>query len=170
MPNQHERFMKLAIEEAMKGMGAGDQPFAAVIVRQGEVLSRGYNRQNTTFDATAHGETQVIRETTMKHQLHRLTGCTMYSTCEPCAMCAGAIINSGISTLVLGARLAKMTSLRGDMFSSGEYKGGGIFGFYGRYSVEGLVEMTGYDLEIITGVLEEECENIYRHTTVKLTS
>lgn len=169
MADQHERFMKLAIEEAMKAMQAGQQPFAAVIVRDGEVLGRGHNMQNATFDATAHGETYVIRETTMKHKLRRLTGCTMYSTCEPCAMCAGAIINSGISTLVLGARLAKMSDFKGEMFSSAEYKGG-IFGFFNKYTVERLVEMIGCDLEIIPGFLEEECENIYHRSTVKLTT
>jgi tRNA(adenine34) deaminase len=167
MANQHEQFMKIAIEEAMKAMDAGEQPFAAVIVRNGEVLGRGHNMQNSTFDATAHGETFVIRNTSVNHKLQKLTGCTLYSSCEPCAMCTGATINSGISTLVLGARLAKMKDFSGETFSPGEYKGG-VFNF-NDYTVEGLVQMMGADLEVVTGVLEEECENIYRNSKVKLT-
>ncbi|MFQ5693279.1 MAG: nucleoside deaminase [Nitrospinota bacterium] len=167
MREPHERFMKIAIEEARKAMDAGEQPFAAVIVRDGEVLGRGHNRQNSTFDATAHGETFVIRETTVKHKLQKLTGCTLYSTCEPCAMCAGATLNAGISTLVLGARLAKMTRFTGEQFSPGEYKGG-VFNFH-EYTVERLVEMMGADLEIVTGILEAECEDIYRNSKVRLT-
>jgi len=167
MEERHERFMRIAIEEAMKAMETGQQPFAAVIVRDEEVLGRGHNMQNATFDATAHGETLVIRNTTVKHKLHKLTGCTLYSTCEPCAMCTGATVNSGISTLVMGARLAKMKHFTGERFSPGEYAGG-VFNFRG-YTVENLVEMLGAELEIITGVLEEECEDIYRNSKVKLT-
>ncbi|MFQ5914755.1 MAG: nucleoside deaminase [Nitrospinota bacterium] len=167
MEGRHERFMRLAIEEAWKGHDAGEQPFAAVIVRDGEVIGRGHNMQNSTFDATAHGETLVIRNATLHHKIHKLTGCTLYSTCEPCAMCAGAILNAGISALVLGARLAKMKDFAGQAFSPGEYEGG-IFNFH-EYRVERLAEMIGSDLEIVTGVLEEECENIYRHSKVTLT-
>jgi len=168
MEGQHERFMRLAIEEAWKGHDAGEQPFAAVIVRDGVVLGRGHNMQNSTFDATAHGETLVIRNTTVQHRMHKLTGCTLYSTCEPCAMCAGAILNSGISTLVLGARLAKMKDFPGEMFSRDEYEGG-VFNFH-EYTVERLVKMIGSKLQIVTGVLEKECEDIYRNAKVRLTT
>ena len=167
MEAHHERFMRLAIEEVWKGHAAGEQPFGCVIVRDGEVIGRGHNKQNSTFDATAHAETLVIRNTTVNLKIHKLTGCTLYTTCEPCVMCVGATVNSGVSTLVMGARLAKMRNFSGEMFSPDEYEGG-AFNFH-EYTVERLVEMGGFQLQIVTGVLEEECENIYRNTKVQLT-
>ena len=74
---------------------------------------------------------------------------------------------SGISTLVMGARSANLRNFGGEMFSSSEYEGG-PFDFH-EYTIERLAEMTGFKLEIVTGILEEECENIYRSTKVKVT-
>ena len=167
MEGQHEQFMKLAIEQAIKGMDAGEQPFGSVIVRDGEVIGSAHNVQNSRFDATAHAETLVIRNTTINQKVHTLTGCTLYTTCEPCMMCAGATMMSGISTLVMGARAANLRNFEDEVFSSGEDEGG-PFDFH-EYTIERVVELTAYNLEVVTGVLEEECENIYRNTKIKLT-
>ncbi|WP_139492630.1 tRNA adenosine(34) deaminase TadA [Brevibacillus dissolubilis] len=100
---QHEDFMQLAIEEAKKAEAIGEVPIGAVIVRNGEVVGRGYNLRETQKDPTLHAEMIAIREASERLGGWRLIGCTLYVTLEPCPMCAGAIVQSRVEQVVYGA-------------------------------------------------------------------
>jgi tRNA(adenine34) deaminase len=95
--------MKHAIAEAERAGSLGEVPVGAVIVRGGQVVGRGHNRREIDGDPLAHAELLAIREAAERVGGWRLTGCTMYVTLEPCAMCAGALVNSRVERLVFGA-------------------------------------------------------------------
>ena len=103
-PMDDRQAMELAIAEAEKAGALGEVPIGAVIVRDGEVVGRGYNRREIDGDPLAHAELLAIREAAERGGGWRLVGCTMYVTLEPCAMCAGALVNSRVERLVFGAR------------------------------------------------------------------
>ncbi|EST51815.1 adenosine deaminase [Brevibacillus panacihumi W25] len=103
MHGQHETYMRAAIEEAKKAAAIGEVPIGAVIVRDGEIVGRGYNLRETKKDPTLHAEMIAIREASAKLGGWRLIGCTLYVTLEPCPMCAGAIVQSRIEQVVYGA-------------------------------------------------------------------
>lgn len=92
-----------ALAEAGRAAGIGEVPVGAVVVRDGEIVGRGYNRREIDGDPLAHAEILAIREAAARTAGWRLTGCTMYVTLEPCAMCAGALVNSRVERLVYGA-------------------------------------------------------------------
>ena len=98
-----ERFMRLALAEADRAASLGDVPVGAVIVRDGKVIARGYNRREVDQDPMAHAEIQAIRAASEVVGSWRLVDCTLYVTLEPCAMCAGALVNSRVDTLVFAA-------------------------------------------------------------------
>ena len=93
-------FLKEALKEAEKAFGYGEVPIGAVVVKDGEVISRGFNRKEFLQDPTAHAEVVAIREAARRLNSWRLEGCTLYSTVEPCVMCCGAIIQSRIDKVV----------------------------------------------------------------------
>ena len=95
--------MQLALEEARACAAAGEVPIGAVLVYQGEVLARGGNRTIRDCDPTAHAEVVVLREAAQKLANYRLSETTLYVTLEPCAMCAGAIVQARVPRLVYGA-------------------------------------------------------------------
>ena len=95
-------FMKIAIEEAIKGKNKGEIPVGAVIVKNGEVISKAHNLKETLKLPTAHAEILAIEEACKKIGNWRLTGAEMYVTLEPCAMCASAIAQSRISKIHIG--------------------------------------------------------------------
>ncbi len=99
----HEYFMRLAIIEAKKAYELKEVPVGAVVVKDDEVIATGYNRVETDRDATAHAELIAIKRASEILGAWRLTGCTLYVTLEPCAMCAGAMVYSRIDRLVFGA-------------------------------------------------------------------
>ncbi len=101
--HEHEVYMRAAIEEANKAAAIGEVPIGAVIVRNGEIVGRGYNLRETKKDPTLHAEMIAIREASEKLGGWRLIGCTLYVTLEPCPMCAGAIVQSRIEQVVYGA-------------------------------------------------------------------
>ncbi len=154
----HERFMRIALEEAATSADEGNQGVGSIIVRDGEIIASGRNLENTERDPTAHAESVAIRNyaaSLTTPEVARswgqyfgegpiLSGTTLYSTFEPCPMCCGAILSTGISTLVLGGRPESGASRWGD------------------YTLERLVELTSRDdrVEIITGVLPDECFNV----------
>jgi tRNA(adenine34) deaminase len=157
MTGQHEQFMAMAIEEAKAGAASGEQPFGAVVVLNGEVVCRSRSLKVSTSDTTAHSETLAIKYATQKLRRRSIPEAVFYSTCEPCPMCIGAIFNSGIKTLVLGARNADVAKLANLAFN------------FKSYSAETFAEFVGWDLKIITGVLHDECVNLYRTASVELT-
>ncbi len=99
----HERYMRLALEQAKLAAQLDEIPVGAVVIRQGEVLGRGYNLRQSRHSALAHAEVLAIEEACRRCGDWRLSGCDLYVTLEPCAMCAGAIINSRISRVFYGA-------------------------------------------------------------------
>ena len=100
-----EEYMAHALELARQAADAGEVPVGCVIAdREGRIIGRGHNRRRELNDATAHAELEAIREACAAVGDWRLEGCSMYVSLEPCPMCAGAIINSRIPTLVYGAK------------------------------------------------------------------
>ena len=95
--------MKYALEEARKAELLGEVPIGAIIVKDDEIIARAYNRRETDHQALAHAELAVIKEACEMLGNWRLTGCTLYVTLEPCPMCAGAIMQSRVDTVVFGA-------------------------------------------------------------------
>ena len=139
----HEHYMSLALELAREAYANGEVPVGAVVVGpDGEVLGRGRNRRQESGDATAHAEIEAIRQACAVLGDWRLEGCTLYVTLEPCPMCAGAIINARIPTLVFGAREALSGSC-----------GSVIDLFYERY---------GHRPQVWAGVLEADCAALLR--------
>lgn len=98
-----EHFMRLALEEARKAERAGEVPVGAVVVVEGRVVAQGANRTLTDNDPTAHAEMVVLRAAAQGLGNYRLSGATLYVTLEPCAMCAGALVQARIARLVYGA-------------------------------------------------------------------
>lgn len=103
----HEPFMHLALAEAALAAAAGEIPVGAVVVRDGAVLGRGHNTRERDCDPTAHAEIVAMRDAAKALGDWRLTGCTLYVTLEPCAMCTGAAIGARIDRIVYGARDAQ---------------------------------------------------------------
>ena len=102
--DQDRRWMEEALVEARQAAELGEVPVGAVVVRQGGVVGRAFNRRETWKDPLAHAEVLAIRQASIAIGGWRLLGCTMYVTLEPCAMCAGALVNSRMERLVFGAR------------------------------------------------------------------
>lgn len=101
------RFMKLAVDEARKGINARHGgPFGCVIVRDGEVIGSGHNEVIKQNDPTCHGEMMAIRNACKKLGSHDLSGCELYTTAEPCPMCRGAIMWANISKVYYGCNVA----------------------------------------------------------------
>lgn len=95
-------YMDYAIEEGEKALEKGEIPVGAVIIKNGIIIGKGYNRKEGSKDPTAHAEIMAIQEACKKLGDWRLNGCEMYVTLEPCPMCAGAILQSRISKLYIG--------------------------------------------------------------------
>ena len=137
----HEKYMKDAIRQAKKAAALGEVPIGCVIVHDGQVIGRGYNRRNTDKSTLAHAEITAITRASKKLGDWRLEDCTMYVTLEPCQMCAGAIVQSRMKKVVIGSMNPKA----------------GCAG-----SVLNLLQMAQFNhqVEIERGVLEEECSTM----------
>lgn len=138
-PNaMHELWMKEALREANKAREVGEVPIGAVIVKDGVVIGRGYNLRETSADPTAHAEMIAIREASEALRAWRLLDCTLYVTLEPCPMCAGAIVQSRVPTVVFGTPDPKA----------------GCAG-----TLMNLLQESRFNhrTEVIAGVLQEEC-------------
>jgi len=103
-PSADERFMRLALREAERGAREGEVPVGAVLVQNGRVLARAHNRPIHLYDPSAHAEILAMRRAARKLLNYRLEGCDLYVTIEPCAMCAGAIVQARLRRIVFGAR------------------------------------------------------------------
>ncbi len=100
----HERWMREALVEAELAAAEGEIPVGAVVVLDGAIIGRGHNRKESSADPTAHAEIVAIREAAVNRGAWRLAGATLYCTLEPCAMCAGAMVNARIDRLVYAVR------------------------------------------------------------------
>ena len=136
-----EKFMKEAIRQAKKAYALREVPIGCVIVYEGKIIARGYNRRNTDKNTTSHAEINAIRKASKKLGDWRLEGCTLYVTLEPCQMCAGAIVQARIDKIVIGSMNPK-AGCAGSVFN--------------------LLEMDGFNhkVEVERGVLEEECSTM----------
>ena len=102
MNNQHLPFMKLALLQAQKAYEKDEIPVGAIVVKEGKVIGKGYNQREMLNDPTAHAEIIAITAAANTIEDWRLNDCMLYVTKEPCAMCAGAIINSRLKMVVFG--------------------------------------------------------------------
>ncbi len=99
----HQKYMREALKQAKKAYGLGEVPIGCVIVFEGRIIGRGYNRRNTDKSTLAHAELTAIKKASKVIGDWRLEGCTLYVTLEPCQMCAGAIVQARISEVVMGS-------------------------------------------------------------------
>ena len=143
MTDTDAKYMKEAIRQAKKAYAIGEVPIGCVIVRDGKIISRGYNRRTIDKNTLAHAELAAIKKASKKLDDWRLEGCTMYVTLEPCQMCAGALVQSRIDRVVVGCMNPQA----------------GCAG-----SILNLLQMPEFNhqVELETGVLEEECSQMMK--------
>jgi tRNA(adenine34) deaminase len=107
MLTDDERYMKAAIVQARKAAAIDEVPIGCVIVYEGKIIARGYNKRNKEKNTLSHAEMNAIRKASRYLGDWRLEGCTMYITLEPCPMCAGAIVQARVDRVVIGSMNAK---------------------------------------------------------------
>jgi tRNA(adenine34) deaminase len=139
--NEDEKWMKLAIEEAIKAEKKGEVPVGAIIVLNNRIIAKAHNSPISKNDPTAHAEVLAIRNASKKLQNYRLPETTLYVTLEPCAMCLGALIHARINRIVFGTSDPKS----------------GVCG-----STANLTSETFFNHKIIVngGILEQDCKQI----------
>ena len=135
---EQEKYMREAIRQAKKAWALDEVPIGCVIVFDGKIIARGYNRRNTDRNTLSHAELNAIKKASKKLGDWRLEGCTMYVTLEPCQMCAGAIVQARIDEVVIGSMNPKA----------------GCAG-----SVLNLLDIPQFNhqVKITRGILQEEC-------------
>ncbi|NLE01780.1 MAG: nucleoside deaminase [Fibrobacter sp.] len=138
----HQFFMNAALQEAFKALDEGEVPVGAVVVKNGSIIGKGYNRVEKLTDATAHAE--IIAMTAASNYLSnwRLTDCTMYVTLEPCLMCLGALLQSRIAHIV---------------YATPDSRAGAIDSHYYRLEIE---RTYGYFPEITTNIMKDDCAHL----------
>jgi len=109
---EHEPFMRQALALAERARDEGEVPVGAVVVRDGGVLGRGWNRPIQAKDPTAHAEVVALRDAASAASNYRLTGSTLYVTIEPCLMCVGALVHARVAAIVFGADDTKAGAVR----------------------------------------------------------
>lgn len=114
--------MRVALALAGQGAAAGEVPVGAVVVKDGEVIGRGYNRPIATADPSAHAEIVALREAAARLGNYRLPGCELYVTLEPCAMCVGAMLHARLARVVFGAADPKTGACGGAVALASEPK------------------------------------------------
>lgn len=135
--------MREALRLAREGETAGEVPVGAVVVIDGEVAGRGWNAPIARKDPTAHAEIVAVREAAARIGNYRLEGATLYCTLEPCAMCAGALVNARVGRLVFGARDLRFGGVRS------------------KFRIADS-EILNHRVEIVEGVLGVECVEMMR--------
>lgn len=110
-----ELWMEEALRSAQRALEAGDVPVGAVVVRQGQIVGRGWNRNVVDSDPSAHAEILALREAGKNLGNHRLGDCELFVTIEPCAMCAGAVVHARLKRLIYGADDPKAGAIRSVM-------------------------------------------------------
>ena len=138
-----EKYMKEALKQARKAYALGEVPIGCVIVHEGKIIGRGYNRRNTDKNTLAHAEITAINKASKKIGDWRLEECTLYVTLEPCQMCAGAIVQARIPEVVMGCMNPKA----------------GCAG-----SILNILEMPQFNHQVMVsrGILEQECSEMLK--------
>ncbi len=142
---RHEHYLRLALERARAAGEKGNRPVASIIVREGEVIGAGENTAFTDFDPSAHAEIAAIRDACARLHIVDLSGSTLYTSIEPCPMCFWCMLEARIETVVLGGR----------------FPGIGRVADKGRYNVESFLDFTGRSMNVVTGILQRECEQVW---------
>lgn len=138
-----EKYMKEALKQAKKAYALGEVPIGCVIVHEGKIIGRGYNRRNTDKNTLAHAEITAINKVSKVIGDWRLEECTLYVTLEPCQMCAGAIVQARIPEVVMGCMNPKA----------------GCAG-----SILNILEMPQFNhqVKVTRGILEAECSQMLK--------
>ena len=141
--NQDEKWMKIALEEAIKAEKEGEVPVGSVLVKDGILIAKARNQPISNNDATAHAEIQLIRAAGKIQKNYRLNGTSLYVTLEPCAMCVGAMMHARIERIIYGAHDSKTDA-------------------YG--SCENLINANCFNhkIELVGGVLENQCGDLLK--------
>jgi len=143
----HEHWMEIALEEAKKG----DLPFGAVLVKDHQVVIKGYNTTQKNHDVSAHAEINVLRHFTMgakNYSLDLLQGYTLYTTCEPCPMCAAACVWAGVSEIVYGASIKELIALGIKQID---------------LSCESVVKQGFQKIQVTPGILAGKCLELFKN-------
>ena len=138
MDERDASFMRMALVLASEAARQGEVPVGAVVVKEGKVVGRGWNQPIGANDPTAHAEVVALRDAALRLANYRLTGCELYVTLEPCAMCVGAMLHARVTRVVFGAA---------------DPKTGACGGAVSLHAQAGLNHQTCFE----GGVLEEEC-------------
>ena len=141
--NEDEKWMSIALEQAVNAEKEGEVPVGAILVKDGLIVARAHNQPISTHDATAHAEIQLLRAAGGKLKNYRLTGTSLYVTLEPCAMCLGAIMHARVDRIVFGAFDPKT----------------GVCG-----SSENLIDANCFNhkVHLVSGVLEDESKQLLK--------
>lgn len=141
--SEDEKYMRAAIREAKKALALGEVPIGCVIVYEGKIIGRGYNRRNTDKSTLSHAEITAIRKASKKMGDWRLEDCRIYITLEPCQMCSGAIVQARISECIVGCMNPKA----------------GCAG-----SILNILQMKEFNHQVPfkNGILEEECSSLLK--------
>ena len=141
--NEDEKWMQIAIQEAIKAEKEDEVPVGAVLIKDGHIIAKAHNQPISTNDATAHAEIQLIRAAGKIQENYRLTGTSLYVTLEPCAMCLGAMMHARIERVIYGAHDPKT----------------GACG-----SCENLINANCFNHKIdsVGGVLENQCGDLLK--------
>jgi len=134
-------WMELALEQARMAASAGEVPVGALVIKDGEIIGRGHNRNLLENDPTAHAEIVAMRQAAARLGNHRLSGCVMVATIEPCSMCAGALVHARIARLVYGASDPK-AGAAGSLLQVVNHPG------------------LNHSMEVTAGVLAEKCSQV----------
>lgn len=145
----HEKYMKQALKEAKKAYEKLEVPVGAVIVKDGKIIAKAHNQKETKFDTTKHAEILAISKASKKLGSWRLNDCEMYVTLEPCPMCAGALIQSRIKKVYIGANDEKTGAI------------GSVFNLLTDYKFNHTVEFE-------KGILKNECKKVLQDFFVEL--
>jgi tRNA(adenine34) deaminase len=137
----HENFMEEALKEAEKAYRENEVPVGAVILKNGRIISRAHNEKETLHDSTCHAEMTAIRQACRTLGTWRLENCSMYTTLEPCTMCAGAIIQARIHTLYIGTSDLKAGAA------------GSVIDVF-RHNI------FNHNIDVVWGLLQEECSQL----------
>jgi len=146
---EDELYMREALKLAKKAFDAGEVPIGCVIVREGKIIGKGYNRRNTDHSALSHAEMTAIKKASSSLKDWRLEDCTLYVTLEPCQMCAGACVQARVKKVVIGCLSPKSGSAGtvADILCNPDFT---------------------HNCEVAYGVLSDECSSILKNFFIRM--